>query len=286
MKKWCLGIMLVLAVGLMTSCGGVTSRLHVPGNPDQVNNVYNSVVAMVRMNNGYFRGSYCTAFFVGPQILATAAHCVHPPRTRIITLAGATPILPVPIPQAQSLIGQTVRFVTHQQYIDWIHSKAERNNPETTLATVVIVDTENNHDVVLLELALGENDTEHWFEMRDLERDPLRVGEEVYSVGMPVRQIWILTDGIISRVHIRLNSTIDILHQVRIGPGSSGSPLIDHQGRVIGVNSAGWGSPRTGTVLGQAKPISYVQTMIRILEVQREIEELDRRFEEQHRNDS
>ena len=282
MTKWSLSVALVLLVGLSTSCGGAATRLHVPGEASEINNVYDSVVALVRVSNNQIQGPYCTAAFIGPRLLATAAHCV--PAQQTITVApGVTIILPGT--QEQSPVGQLVQLVTHEQYYSWVRSSGENHNiPEYTTATVVVVDDVNDHDVALLELVAGSPDAAHWLEMRNLEHEPLLAGEEAYSIGMPVGQIWILTDGIISRVHIRLNATIDILHQVRIGPGSSGSPLMDQRGRMTGVNSAGWGTDRSGTVLGQAKPVSYVQTMIRVLTAQREIEMLASRFEEQNRS--
>lgn len=277
MKRWGLGLVVSLLALMFTSCGGTSPRLHVPGNPDDLDDIYDSVVALVRVENGRMNGPYCTASFVGPRTLATAAHCVQRPNT--ITLA---PGITIPLPGAseEDPVGHEVQFVTTRQYSEWRREADEENNhPQFMSATVVVVDDENDHDVALLELTDGQPSSEHWLEMRDLQREPLRVGEEVYSLGMPVGQIWILTDGIISRVHIRMNGGIDILHQVRTGPGSSGAPIMDHQGRLIGIHSGAWGS-RRGTVLGEAKPVSYIKTMIRIRESQREIEELDRRFEE------
>jgi len=256
----------------------------VPGNPGQLNNVYDSVVALVKVNGNRIRGPYCTATFVSPRLLATAAHCI-PAETRISMGPGITMV--VPGAADQSSVGQSVQFITHRQYDAWRRVAGdEAPIPEYTQATVVGFDGADDHDVALLELAETEPDAEHWLEMRNLEEDPVVVGEEVYSIGMPVGQIWILTNGIISRIHLRMNGTIDILHQVRTGPGSSGSSIMDHRARIIAIVSASWGSTRSGSVVGQAKPISYVQTMIRVLETQREIEELDSGFVEQSRDAS
>lgn len=262
----------------LTSCGARLPDLHVPGNPDELGNVYEAVVALVHEENENIRGSYCTATYVSPRLLATAAHCV--PAVNRVTLApGITVVLPGS--SNQSPVGQSVSFIEHQHYSEWVgRDDEDENHPVLTHATVVVVDDADEHDVALLELTADEPDAEHWLEMRNLTNEPLRAGEVAYSVGMPVGQIWILTEGIISRVHIRLNNTIDILHQVRMGPGSSGSALMDARGRMIGVNSAGWGTQSSGIVLGQAKPINYIQTMIRVLEGQREIEQMDRNFRE------
>jgi len=275
--SWLLGAM------FLVSCGGNLPSLQVPGNPDNLDNVYEAVVALIHVENGNIRGPYCTATYVSPRMLATAAHCV--PVNRIETSRGVTIVLPGG--SHQSSIGQSVSFVEYHHYNEWVQrANEDHNHPEITQATVVGIDTENNHDVALLELKANEPDADHWLEMRNLETDPIQVGSHAYSIGMPIGQIWVLTEGIISRVQIRQNNTVDILHQVRIGPGSSGSALLDEEGRIIGINSAGWLSRGSGIVLGQAKPISYVQPMIRVLETQREIERLDMEFEGSRANNA
>lgn len=276
MKRWGLGALLILVVSLISSCGGSMPQLQVPGNPDDLDDVYDSIVALVEVDENGMRGPYCTASFVSPRRLATAAHCVQEPNS--ISIAGIT----IQLPGAQrSAIGSEVQLVTRQQYADWRRiADEDNNNPEHMTATVVMIDDEDDHDVALLELADGQPDSEHWLEMRDLEDEPLRAGETIYSIGMPLGHIWILTNGIVSRVHLTHEGGINILHQIRVGPGSSGAPVLDHRGRLVGVHSSSWRSRGGGNVIGEAKPVSYVKTMIRVLESQREIEELDRRFEQ------
>lgn len=240
----------------LISCGGQTPHLHVPGNPDEVDEVYEAVVALVQEVDGNIVGPYCTATYISPRLLATAAHCTSP--------------------------GHRVSFLEYHHYNEWIErgQGLVENRPVVTHAMTVGIDDENDHDVALLELEIEESDSEHWLEMRNLEEEPIQVGSHAYSIGMPVGQVWILTEGIISRVHIRSNNSVGILHQVRIGPGSSGSGLLDDNGRMIGINSSGWAAFGVGIILGEAKPISYIQTLIKTLKAQREIERLDREFEE------
>jgi serine protease Do len=72
-----------------------------------------------------------------------------------------------------------------------------------------------------------------------------RVGSEVYASGYPLgEEEYTLTKGILSRaatVGETSWASVDavLLHDARINPGNSGGPLVDPQGRVVGVNYAG-----------------------------------------------
>lgn len=80
------------------------------------------------------------------------------------------------------------------------------------------------------------------------------LGEQVYAFGHPYNADFSLSKGIVSRVlttadlldsparHLvaRLNAPADLVwiqHDAKISPGNSGGPLIDEQGRVLGINT-------------------------------------------------
>ena len=60
----------------------------------------------------------------------------------------------------------------------------------------------------------------------------VRVGQEVIAIGNPDGLTWTMTTGTVSQ--IRSDS---IQHQAPINPGNSGGPLVDLQGRLIGINT-------------------------------------------------
>ena len=70
----------------------------------------------------------------------------------------------------------------------------------------------------------------------------LRVGELVFAIGHPWGQRWVATAGIVSGVGT-LKASEDartsqhIKSDVRIAPGYSGGPLLDAQGKVVGINA-------------------------------------------------
>jgi serine protease Do len=60
----------------------------------------------------------------------------------------------------------------------------------------------------------------------------IRVGEMAVAVGNPLGLVGALTAGLVQRCNDRW-----VIADVRLAPGSSGGPLADSGGRVIGVNS-------------------------------------------------
>jgi putative serine protease PepD len=86
--------------------------------------------------------------------------------------------------------------------------------------------------------------------------DDLKVGQSVVAVGSPFELSGTVTSGIVSSLHRPTRAggergdqatVMDAIQtDAAINPGNSGGPLVDMQGRVIGINSAIY-SPATGT---------------------------------------
>jgi S1-C subfamily serine protease len=99
----------------------------------------------------------------------------------------------------------------------------------------------------------------------------LIVGQEVVAIGSPFSQEWTLTRGIVSA----LNRTIQGLNSFSIGgviqtdapinPGNSGGPLLDIDGRVIGVNSQILSASRSSSGVGFAIPSNLTQRVAKAL---------------------
>lgn len=67
--------------------------------------------------------------------------------------------------------------------------------------------------------------------------DEIEVGERVFAIGSPFGLDHTLTEGIVSAIRDE-GGTSMVQMQAPIAPGSSGGPLFDDRGRVIGINTA------------------------------------------------
>src|SRR5262245_11800011 len=96
----------------------------------------------------------------------------------------------------------------------------------------------------------------------------LEVGQTVYAIGNPFGQSLTFTHGIVSAIDRELHSVTDrpitgvIQTDASLNPGNSGGPLLDREGRLIGVNTA-ITSPSGGNVgIGYAIPVDTVNQVV------------------------
>lgn len=96
----------------------------------------------------------------------------------------------------------------------------------------------------------------------------LEVGQTVFALGNPFGQRLTFTEGIISALEREIASVTDrpitgvIQTDASINPGNSGGPLLDRDGRMIGVNTA-ITSPTGGSVgIGYSIPADTVNTVV------------------------
>jgi protease Do-like 1, chloroplastic len=96
----------------------------------------------------------------------------------------------------------------------------------------------------------------------------LEVGQTVYAIGNPFGQSLTFTHGIVSALNREIQSVTDraitgvIQTDASLNPGNSGGPLLDREGRLIGVNTA-ITSPTGGNVgIGYAIPVDTVNQVV------------------------
>ena len=99
----------------------------------------------------------------------------------------------------------------------------------------------------------------------------LRVGQKVLAIGNPFGLDQTLTVGVVSALGREIKSLADrtirdvIQMDAAINPGNSGGPLLDSQGRLIGVNTA-ISSPTGASVgIGFAVPVDTVKAVVPML---------------------
>ncbi|HKB03540.1 MAG TPA: trypsin-like peptidase domain-containing protein [Gemmataceae bacterium] len=96
----------------------------------------------------------------------------------------------------------------------------------------------------------------------------LEVGQTVYAIGNPFGQTLTFTHGIVSALDREIQSVTDrpitgvIQTDASLNPGNSGGPLLDREGRLVGVNTA-IASPSGGSVgIGYAIPVDTVNQVV------------------------
>jgi putative serine protease PepD len=135
---------------------------------------------------------------------------------------------------------------------------------QTVPATLVGADASS--DLALLKVDTAQTGTLHPLELAD--NGDAQVGDEVIAIGSPFGLQSTLTSGIVSALDRTLQSPNGhsisgaIQTDAAINPGNSGGPLIDLDGKVIGVNAQIASQSGGSTGVGFAISVSTVKTII------------------------
>ena len=120
--------------------------------------------------------------------------------------------------------------------------KDSKNNQSTTYAVADVVRVNKAKDLALLKLNRLPHSIEPIILSSASENE---VGTDVHAIGHPAGETWSYTRGFISQVRPNYewsyedsNHRADLIQiQTPIGPGSSGGPLLNSEGKLLGVNS-------------------------------------------------
>jgi len=88
-----------------------------------------------------------------------------------------------------------------------------------------------NEDIALLKI----NTNQELKTVKFGDSEKIKVGQKVFAIGNPFGFNGTLTQGIISRIDYTKNK---IQTDAAINPGSSGGPLLNKNGEIIGINQA------------------------------------------------
>src|ERR671915_245974 len=153
--------------------------------------------------------------------------------------------------------------VSFEEGGDSIDAEVKGVDPDTDLA-VLKIDPGEVEDLTVL--PLGDS-------------SELQVGDPVVAIGNPFGLQRTVTTGIVSALQRQIDapSGFDISNVIQtdasINPGNSGGPLLDSQGRVIGINSqiaTGGGQGSVG--IGFAVPVNTAKDLLPELRQGKEIE--------------
>ena len=98
--------------------------------------------------------------------------------------------------------------------------------------------------------------------------DSLKVGQKVIAIGNPFALERTMTTGIISGLGrpIQESENVIIRNMIQtdaaINPGNSGGPLLDSQGRMIGINTIIYSSSGSSSGVGFAVPVSTARRVV------------------------
>ena len=111
---------------------------------------------------------------------------------------------------------------------------------------------DSNLDLALLKI-VGE-----YSPLRFTDSDNVQVGERVIAIGNPLGLQFSVTQGIVSGIHREGPNGLEAYIQTdaALNPGNSGGPLINANGRVIGINNFKSGSAES---LGFALESNYIK---------------------------
>lgn len=123
-------------------------------------------------------------------------------------------------------------------------------NPREVLKATV-VDAEPGQDLALVRV---DGDTSKLPRLR-FASAPVKVGDRVIALGHPQEIVWSFTSGVVGAIQANA-----IQHDAIISAGSSGGPLLNAKGEVVGINTAKVVSESRG--LGFARPIALAATFL------------------------
>jgi S1-C subfamily serine protease len=128
---------------------------------------------------------------------------------------------------------------------------------DNKLYVVEVVGVDNNADIAVLK-PVNANNTFEIFKFAD--SDDIQVGERVIALGNPFGLDFTATQGIVSATNrVARNGLSYVQIDVPINPGNSGGPLINDEGRIIGLNNFKVGG---GEGLGFAIPSNTIQDVV------------------------
>ncbi len=154
------------------------------------------------------------------------------------------------------IIGSNGKTVTNAHVIAGAAQIAIKTS-DNKMYLVEIEGVDNTADIAVL-MPIGTNTT---FEvLKYANSDNIEVGEKVIALGNPFGLDFTATQGIVSATNrVAQNGLSYIQTDVPINPGNSGGPLINDEGRLIGINNFKVGG---GEGLGFAIPSNTIEEAV------------------------
>ncbi len=173
------------------------------------------------------------------------------------------------------LIDTEGHIVTNNHVVEGATKVEVKLGSSDTEHEAEVVGTDPATDVALLKIDVPA-DQQHPLSLGDSGK--VLVGEPVVAIGNPFGLDRTVTTGIVSALQrqIQAPNGFSISHVIQtdaaINPGNSGGPLIDSEGRVIGINSQIQTGGSSGNVgIGFAVPINTAREVVKQIEEHGEV---------------
>lgn len=156
------------------------------------------------------------------------------------------------------IIDKSGVILTSAHVVDVGNSVVVTTNNGQNYTAKVLKRFGENKDIALLKIdAIGNLKT---VKLGDSEK--IKVGEKVLAIGNPFGFSGTLTQGIVSRIDYAKNR---IQTDAAINPGSSGGPLLNERGEIIGINQAIYNPDNniSNIGIGFATPINLVKEYLK-----------------------
>ena len=168
-----------------------------------------------------------------------------------------------------AIISNDGHVVTNYHVIEGVSEIMITTNDEDSYPAQILGASEER-DIALLQI---QSDRKDFPALSFANSDEAHVGEIVFAVGNPFGLTGTVTQGIISARDRRLDdSTLDYLQtDTVINPGNSGGPLVNIQGKIVGINVAiyrGDENVRAWQGVGLAVPANDAKLVIDAIEGQ------------------
>ena len=185
----------------------------------------------------------------------------HQARPFIQIALSATVHLAIGDREAHATIGSG--FFIHRGYIatnyhvireaEQISARSVADQTRYTVEEIVAIDEQ--HDLAILRVS-GPNSR-----ILDLENsDEIEIGETIYTVGNPIGLEGTVSRGIVSSIR-DFGSGTRIQIDAPTSPGNSGGPVLNEEGKVIGISVSGYREAHTQN-LNFAVPSNYLRGLL------------------------